>query len=74
MPNWIDGEQVRLVALDETTVTFATPPRLVGSRQNIAAPVWQPARGHGFETSSYSTSSSEDTNGTASPVAVRNRS
>jgi hypothetical protein len=43
MPNWIGGEQVRLVALDEDTVTLATPPVPVGGRLQIATLVWQRA-------------------------------
>lgn len=43
MPNWIGGEQVRLVAFDDDTVTLATPPMPVGGRQQIATLVWQRA-------------------------------
>ncbi len=43
MPNWIGGEQVRLVAFDEDTVTLATPPVPVGGHMQIATLVWQRA-------------------------------
>jgi hypothetical protein len=43
MPNWIGGEQVRLVEFHEDTVTLATPPMPVGGRQQIATLVWQRA-------------------------------
>jgi hypothetical protein len=41
MPNWIGGEQMRLVVFDEDTITLATPPMPVGGRQQIATLVWQ---------------------------------
>jgi hypothetical protein len=43
MPNWIGGEQVRLVAFDGDRVTLSTPPTPVGGRQQIATLVWQRA-------------------------------
>lgn len=43
MPNWIGGEQTRLVALDGDTVTLTTPPTPVGGRQQVATLVWQRA-------------------------------
>ena len=50
MPNWIGGEQMRLVTFDEDTVTLATPPMPVGGRQQIATLIWQRARGHSVAT------------------------
>ncbi len=41
MPNWIGGEQVRLVAFGGDTVTLATPPVPVGGRQQVATLVWK---------------------------------
>ena len=41
MPNWIGGEQVRVVALNGDTVTLATPPTLVGGQQQVGTLVWQ---------------------------------
>jgi hypothetical protein len=43
MPNWIGGEQLRLLAFDEDTVTLSTPPLPVGGRQQTASLVWQRA-------------------------------
>jgi hypothetical protein len=43
MPNWIGGEQVRLVSFDGDTVTLATRPMPVGGRQQTATLVWQRA-------------------------------
>ncbi len=43
MPNWIGGEQVRLVAFDEDTVTLAAPPMEVDGRQQTPTLVWQRA-------------------------------
>src|SRR5262245_5910127 len=40
-PNWIGGEQVRLVALNGDTVTLSTLPRSIGGRQQVASLVWQ---------------------------------
>jgi Lipocalin-like domain len=41
MPNWIGGEQARLVALNGDTVTLSTPPTPVGGRQQRGTLVWQ---------------------------------
>ena len=43
MPNWIGGEQVRLVAFDGDRITLSTPPTLIDGRQQIATLVWQRA-------------------------------
>lgn len=43
MPNWIGGEQVRLVALSGDTVTLSTPLMPLGGRQQTATLVWQRA-------------------------------
>jgi hypothetical protein len=40
MPNWIGGEQVRLVTFDSDRVTLATPPLPIGGRQQVATLVW----------------------------------
>jgi Lipocalin-like domain len=44
MPNWIGGEQVRLVALNGDALTLSTPPMPIGGRQQTATLVWQRAR------------------------------
>jgi hypothetical protein len=41
IPNWMGGEQVRLVALNEDTLTLSTPPRLIGGRQQVASLKWE---------------------------------
>ncbi len=41
MPNWVGGELVRDVVLNEDIVTLSTPPTAVGGRQQIATLVWQ---------------------------------
>jgi hypothetical protein len=41
MPNWIGGEQTRLVVFDEDNVTLTTPPVPVGGRLQIATLVSQ---------------------------------
>lgn len=43
MPNWIGGEQVRLVALSGDTVILSTPLMPLGGRQQTATLVWQRA-------------------------------
>lgn len=43
MPNWIGGDQVRLVTLDGDQVTLATPPLPIDGRQQVATLVWQRA-------------------------------
>ena len=40
LPNWIGGEQVRLVAFDGERVTLSTPPTPIGGRQQTATLVW----------------------------------
>lgn len=41
LPNWIGGEQVRMVAFDGERVTLATPPTPVGGQEQIATLVWE---------------------------------
>jgi hypothetical protein len=41
LPNWIGGEQVRLVTFHGERVTLTTPPTPVGGRQQIATLVWE---------------------------------
>lgn len=43
LPNWIGGEQVRLVALSGDTLTLSTPPLPIGGRQQTPSLVWQRA-------------------------------
>lgn len=41
MPNWIGGEQVRLVESNGDTITLSTPPTAIDGRQQTATLVWR---------------------------------
>ena len=41
LPNWVGGEQARLVALDGDALTLSTPPTPVGGRQQVATLTWR---------------------------------